>query len=268
MNRGLSHELKSSDAPSPKEFFSKHALDYEKSESHARGSDLALLIELLQPRTNEIALDVATGTGFTAMELAEFVERVVAIDITSEMLSVASRLARERGITNIVFEEGDASNLSFEDSSFDILTTRRAAHHFRNISKFLEEAKRVLKPQGQLGIVDMSPPAGTEAFVNRIEILRDFTHVRALSPSEWKSEMEKAGLAITNFRTLGEKVTFERWLYPVVMGGSQEDAIRKEWEETSEEIRKILALELGEDERPKSWIKNRIILTVRNSSSS
>ncbi|MDG6997313.1 MAG: class I SAM-dependent methyltransferase, partial [Nitrososphaerota archaeon] len=97
-----------SGSDSAKEFFSKHAEGYAKSESHARGSDLALLIELAKPAKSDVVLDVATGTGFTAIEFAPLVKEVVAADITEEMLQEARKLASERGIKNIRFEYADA----------------------------------------------------------------------------------------------------------------------------------------------------------------
>jgi ubiquinone/menaquinone biosynthesis C-methylase UbiE len=249
-------------SPSPERFFSKHAEDYAKSDSHAHGSDLGRLIELLQTRLDEIALDVATGTGFTAMELAKKVNRVIATDITKEMLAQAERLARERGITNISFEKAEAGDLPYDDSSFDIVTTRRAAHHFQDVSKFLSEARRVLRNSGRLGIVDMSPPVGTEEFFNRIERIRDSTHTRALTPDEWRSKVEEAGLRITHLETLGERVSFERWLYPVNMGGVEEKGIREEWVNTSPEIKKQLNLEQTGG-IVESWAKARVVLIAR-----
>ncbi len=246
-------------SPSPETFFSKHAEDYAKSESHAHGSDLIRLIELLEPRPEDIALDVATGTGFTAMELVEKVNRVFATDITREMLVQAERLAQERGITNISFEKAEAGHLPYDDSSFDIVTTRRAAHHFQDVSRFLNEAGRVLKKSGRLGIVDMSPPEGTEEFFNRIERIRDSTHTRALTPNEWRTKVEEAGLRVTQLETLDERVSFERWLYPVEMGGVEEKGIREEWANASREIKKQLNLEQTGD-HVESWVKTRIVL--------
>ena len=248
---------------SPKEFFSKHARDYAKSESHAHGLDLTRLIELLEPKPNEIVLDIATGTGFTAMELAPKVKQVIATDITKEMLDEAERLSKEKKLSNIRFEKAEASKLPFLDSSFGIVATRRAAHHFNNVPKFLREANRVLKPSGQLGIVDMSPPEGTQQFFNRIEIFRDSTHTRAWTPNEWKHLVEDSGLLITHLEILGENVTFERWLYPVKMGGKEEADIRKEWEKASPKIRETLGFEQDSHGQVQSWIKNRIILIAK-----
>lgn len=247
---------------SPREFFSRHAKDYAKSESHALGSDLAMLIDDLQPRPSELALDVATGTGFTAMALASQVREVVAIDLTQEMLDQARRLATERGITNVRFEGGEASDIRYPDSSFDIVTTRRAAHHFRDVPAFLREARRVLLPGGRLGLVDMSPPEGCEEFFNLIERLRDATHVKALSPGEWKRMLAGSGLKVMSEKLLPERIAFEDWLYPVKMGGKEEASVRQEWQRAPENIWRLLDAR-EHDGLVEGWTKTRIVLVAR-----
>jgi ubiquinone/menaquinone biosynthesis C-methylase UbiE len=250
-------------APSPKDFFSKHAEDYANSESHAHGSDLSRLVELLDPKPNEIALDVGTGTGFTAMELAHHASRVVAIDITEEMLQQARKLAMERGILNIQFEKGDASHISYHESFFDIVTTRRATHHFADVGKFLREAARVLKKGGRLGIVDMSPPRGAEEFTNRIEILRDKTRTKALSPFDWREEISRAGLSVTNSELLKETISFEAWMYPVKMGGTEETLVKEAWMQAPDCVREILEAREGRNGNVESWTKQRIVTIAK-----
>jgi len=246
---------------SVKRFFAEHAQDYSRSQSHAQGADLDALIRALKPKRFEVALDVATGTGFTAVALAGLVGHVTGIDVTDEMLAQAGRLARERGRTNIRFELGDALKIGYPDSSFDIVTTRRATHHFEDVAKFLREARRVLRAGGRVGIVDMSPPEGTEAFSNRIERLRDKSHVKAFTQTAWKSMVSKAGLRIQSSEILGESVTFERWLYPVEAGGREEEAIRRAWGSAPANVRRLLAAHF-ENEAIKRWTKSRIILVA------
>ena len=244
---------------SVRRFFAEHAQDYSKSKSHAQGADLEALIGDLKPRKSEVALDVATGTGFTAVALAGRVGHVTGIDMTDEMLVQAGRLARERGRTNVRFELGDAMKIGYPNSSFDIITTRRATHHFEDVPRFLREAKRVLRPGGRLGIVDMSPPEGAEAFSNRIERLRDGSHVRAFTPAAWKSMVTRAGFHIQSSEVLGEPVTFEKWLYPVEAGGREEDAIRRAWGSARPKVKRLLVASF-EEGAIKGWTKFRIIL--------
>jgi ubiquinone/menaquinone biosynthesis C-methylase UbiE len=247
--------------PSVERFFGRHAKDYSQSGSHAHGSDLAALIEALDPKRTEEAVDVATGTGFTAFALAKKVKHVIGVDRTEEMLGQARRLAKDQGTTNVKFEEGDALKLDYPAQSFDIVTTRRATHHFKDVPKFLREARRVLRPGGRLGIVDMSPPKGAEAFMNRIETLRDSSHVEAFAPEAWESMISATGLKTVSARTLDEPLEFERWLYPVESGGIEEKAVRFAWELAPTRVKRLLHARF-EGGIVKGWTKSRIILVA------
>ncbi len=66
--------------------FGRSAADYRSSPSHRSPAALDRMIELIQPKKEDVALDVATGAGHTALKLAEYTERVIAIDVTKEML--------------------------------------------------------------------------------------------------------------------------------------------------------------------------------------
>ncbi len=240
-------------------FFSEHVEEYSRSQSHALGPDLTALITGLRPEPSEAALDVATGTGFAAVALASRVGHVVGIDLTKGMLAQAKALARDNRLANVRFELGDAMTLRYPDASFDIVTARRATHHFDSVPRFLLEAKRVLKPGGKIGIVDMAPPEGAKSFMNTIERLRDGSHVEAFAPRAWESMMTTAGFRIRFSKILDEQVTFEGWLYPVKLGGNEERAIHSAWESAPEPVRRLLKSEF-EGERIRGWSKPRIVL--------
>ena len=246
---------------SARRFFTEHAQDYSKSRSHAEGADLEALIKALKPERSEVALDVATGTGFTAVSLAGMVGHVIGIDTTDEMLVHAGRLAREQERMNVRFELGDAMKIGYPDSSFDIVTSRRAAHHFEDVPRFLREAKRVLRSGGRLGIVDMSPPEGAEDLSNRIDRLRDSSHIKAFTAAAWESMVLKAGFHIQSSKVLGEAVTFEGWLYPVQTGGREEEVIRRAWWSAPPRVKRLLEARL-EKGTVKGWTKLRIILVA------
>ena len=89
--------------------FAPVAANYAKAAFHTSPERLREVLELAQPKPTDLALDVATGTGNTALALAPFVARVVGLDLTREMLAHASRLTRERSIANAEWVLGDAS---------------------------------------------------------------------------------------------------------------------------------------------------------------
>ena len=112
----------------------------------------------LRPQPDWQVLDVATGAGHTALAFAPLVERVVASDITDEMLAQAAKLAAARGLTNVETAHAEAGELPFADASFDLVTCRLAAHHFPDPAAFVAAAWRVLKPGGTFALVDNVGP--------------------------------------------------------------------------------------------------------------
>ncbi|HME18296.1 MAG TPA: methyltransferase domain-containing protein [Nitrososphaerales archaeon] len=246
---------------SAQRFFAKHASGYAKSSGFAHGADLEALVKALKPAKTDLALDVATGTGFTAFSLAPLVRSVVGVDITDGMLRQARRLAKVRRAGNVTFERGDALRLGYPDASFDIVTTRRATHHFADVPAFLHEAKRVLRPAGRLGIVDMSPPRGATDFANHIEKLRDSSHARAFDPAEWRLMLDEADLEISSELILEEAISLGDWLYPVEAGGKEEEAVRTAWKSASTRVRRLLKAVMH-DGVIRGWTKHRIVLVA------
>jgi SAM-dependent methyltransferase len=182
----------------PQSVFSQRAAFYATSAVHKDKVVLDRLVELAHVRSTDRVLDVATGTGHTAFAFSPHVREVIATDITPEMLNEGERLKAERGIRNVEFRIADAHDLPFDDESFDIVTCRRAAHHFVDIRRALREMRRVLRPGGRLVIDDRSVPADDfiDATLNRLDGLHDHSHVRQYRPSEWESMMHDAGCRI------------------------------------------------------------------------
>jgi len=96
----------------------------------------------------ERVLDVATGTGLAAFELAKKAGMVEGIDFSPEMIAVAQRKARDMNITNVRFSIQSAYELDFSDGYFDAVVIDNAIHAMKAPEKALAEAGRVLKPQG------------------------------------------------------------------------------------------------------------------------
>jgi len=130
------------------------------------------------------------------------VKEVIGIDLTPAMLSHASQLAEQRGLSNIEFQEGDAEALPFPDDHFDIITCRISAHHFSSPFLFLAESWRVLVKGGSFLLADTCSPDGLVApWQNEVEVLRDPSHVRNFTPSQWQEAMQKAVFTISEFST-------------------------------------------------------------------
>ena len=169
--------------------FGAAAADYAASAVHASGPSLARLIAMVRPQPGWQVLDVATGAGHTALALAPLVDRVVASDITDEMLAQTAKLAAARQLRNIETAHAEAGELAFAEASFDLVTCRLAAHHFPDPTAFVAAVWRVLKPGGTFALVDnVGPdtarmPAATPAEIRDADTLYNTRATHAPSGS-------------------------------------------------------------------------------------
>lgn len=193
-----------------KEQFDKQASEYNAQWNTWSEETLNAMLAFAQPKPTDRVLDVATGTGFTALAFAPLVQSVAGLDVSPGMLRQAEAYAAGQGITNAVFQEGAAEDLPFPDASFDLVTCRIAPHHFLSVPKFLTETARVLKPGGLVVLADTTVPDDQpEAadWQNGVEAVRDPSHVRNYTPSEWRRMTEAAGLSVTECHTKGSGIT-------------------------------------------------------------
>jgi len=107
------------------------------------------IVKILQPLNGKHILEVGTGKGRIAIELAKCSAEVTAIDISKEMLEIASERAREQGVENrTTFEEGDAESLRYSNNVFDAVVCVQTLMHIPNQLKCLKELTRVTKLKG------------------------------------------------------------------------------------------------------------------------
>jgi ubiquinone/menaquinone biosynthesis C-methylase UbiE len=195
--------------------FGRQAGEYFASRSHASGESLEAVRRLVGPGPYECGLDVATGAGFTAFAIAERCAQTVALDATPEMLGEARRIAVERGIDRVAFVRGDAERIPLSNASFDLVTCRSSAHHFGRVPIFLLEVARLLRSGGLLVVSDpVSPEDGDLVeFLDRIETLRDPTHVHDLRVSEWKRMIDDAGMCVEDAVLVQTPQVFDAWVH-------------------------------------------------------
>lgn len=111
------------------------------------------VMDALTPQPGENALDIGSGPGFLANEIAERTGPsgpVTGIDPSSSMLGLAAR----RASANVTFAAGDATALPFPDASFDIVTATQVYEYIADLPRALTEARRVLRPGGRLLVLD------------------------------------------------------------------------------------------------------------------
>jgi ubiquinone/menaquinone biosynthesis C-methylase UbiE len=113
----------------------------------------AALVSRLQAATGERILDLGTGPGEPAMTISHFVGpegRVTGVDLSEKMVSIASQVARARGLQNVGFLTMDCSELAFPSDSFDALVSSFGFQIFTDPEKAAREAHRVTRPGGRI----------------------------------------------------------------------------------------------------------------------
>lgn len=244
--------------------FGQQASCYAVSRPHATGTSLRVMVNWAKPTPGERILDIATGTGFTAFAFAESAVEVVATDITETMLHEARRLAVERELRNIRFSQVAAEKLPFRNHSFDIVTCRIAAHHFASVPAFLGEVRRILRPTGRLVLTDSSTPEDpdTNTWHQETERLRDPSHVRNYTPSEWQRFIGEAGFTLEELATSHRtELVFSDWVRTSGSPPQEVDKLRRRFIEASSAVRDAFHIREVDGDFHFSWML--VILLAR-----
>lgn len=244
-----------------RDWFTKHAAAYTTDASQRAGADLVRVLELLAPSAHETALDVATAAGHTALAMARFAKSVVAVDLTPAMRAQFERNAEEAGLTNASFRVADSEALPFPGATFDLVTCRRAVHHFPDPARAAAEMARVLRPGGRAGLVDMVAPEdpAAAALFNDLERARDASHVRALPASEFRGVFERAGLRVVACELQPDRMPWTKWLSPETPDGAADHAARARLAAAPEAERRAVSEGAGGD---LVFLKTRIVLVA------
>ena len=152
--------------------FARQAAGFERPGSLFRASDILEWISAHIPvAADDVVLDVAGGTG---------------------QLETGAGAAEER---NVVFVEGDATNLPFAPEQFDVVVSRFALHHIDDVGAATREMARVCRRGGTVAVIDMAcEPGGGQ---DELERLRDPSHVRGLQERELVTTLTDAGTEAT-----------------------------------------------------------------------
>lgn len=234
--------------------FGATAAAYTTSAGHADASALAVLVDLAEPQPSDRVLDIATGAGHTALAFAPRVRAVVAYDLTEPMLAETAKNAAARGLANVVVRQGSAERLPFPDASFDIVSVRLASHHFADNATAVREMGRVVQPGGRVVVVDNYGPEEEtlDAQLDRIERLRDPSHVRSYRLSVWRKLLADAGLTLRHEKTdhYSESVrgmNFDDWVRRSKTPPERVAELRRLFREASPQFKELLQVETEGD---------------------
>ena len=212
--------------------FTRQAVPFAEMPAHSNEESVRLLIDMARVGPEDAVLDVACGPGLVACPLAEVARHVTGIDLTPAMIEQAQAKQRARGLTNLTWRVGDAVPLPWPDAAFSVVVTRYSFHHFLDPKAVLAEMVRVCRPGGRVAVIDVFTrgPEQAEAY-NRVEKLRDPSHVRALTLEELTGLALGVGLRDVRTAFYKLEVALETLLAASFPGPGDADRIRRAFAE-------------------------------------
>ncbi len=132
------------------------------------------VVALLLPKKPKKILDVATGTGDLAFALAKTqATEIIGIDISKGMLDIGrKKVTKSRWDVKIKMEIGDSEKIAYPANYFDAVTVAFGVRNFENLDKGLSEILRVLRPGGDLIILETAVPQKFPMF----QLYKLYTH--------------------------------------------------------------------------------------------
>ena len=160
-------------------------------------------------RASERVLDIACGTGNTALMARARGAMVTGLDLTPELLAIARKRAAEAGYDDITWKEGDAESLSFPDATFDVVVSSCGLMFAPDQQKVANEVARVTSRGGRIAIQAWTREGG----VGRMfQVTNRYVPppLGVPSPFEWGDEAEVRSLLGSSFKDY----RFERYDCP------------------------------------------------------
>ena len=102
-----------------------------------------------------VVADLGAGEGMISQLLAERAKKVLCIDSSKSMVRLGTDLAKKKNLANLFYKQGDIEKVPLNDKSVDLALMSQSLHHAQHPKKALEEAYRILKPSGQLVVLDI-----------------------------------------------------------------------------------------------------------------
>jgi len=156
--------------------------------------------DALELTASDRLLDVGCGTGAASRRAAEVAGSVVGIDLSSQILREAARLAD--GLDDVRFVRADAESLPFPNASFTAAICTNSFHHYPSPVRALREIARVLTPGARVVIGDPCADVWTVRIGDRFLRRLEPGHVRLYRSNEMSSFLYGAGLVDVRVRRL------------------------------------------------------------------
>lgn len=178
---------------STQKWFNEWSNEYDqtlgKIKRHHEMLDLA--VEMSNVKSEEHLLDIGCGTGLLSLKFLEAAKCTInGIDLSEDMLNIWQDKIEKLNLSNRVkIKPGDASNLEFEDSTFDIIASTVTLHHIKDKQQTLNKIYRLLKPKGRFVIGDLD--VDTSGDLNDIKRL---THILDYLKEELSLALQDGGV--------------------------------------------------------------------------
>ena len=160
------------------------------------------LVDALDIAPDALVLDVAAGTGNASIPAAQRGARVIASDLTPELLEAGRRRAEAQGL-ELEWIEADAEHLPFDDASFDVVMSAIGVMFAPHHQQAADELARVCAPGGKIGLLNWTPTGMLGALFRTMAPFAPPPPAGAQAPPLWGGEEHLRGL-------LGERVQLTR----------------------------------------------------------
>lgn len=169
------------------------------------------VVEFSKVGAGAVVLEVGAGTGNFLNLFASEDRRLIAVDVTDEMLR---RAQKSFPVIDLVLADGKA--LPFASRSIDLVACAQMLHHVHDPLPLLKEMRRVATEDGGVLVVDQVAPESYEqtAFMNQLEAIRDPSHVTSRSRSAMRVLLQSAGLEIVEETLATSTQTMSNWMAP------------------------------------------------------
>ena len=170
----------------------------------------AKLLAALGVNSGGTICEIGAGDGAMTIEAARLVGTGGRV-YSSELGEARVKTLRDRiaasGLPQVTVVAGDAVKTNFPDGACDAVFMKDVYHHFADPAAMNASISAALKPDGRLGIIDFTPPPGSEASVPAD---RDNDGMHGISPATLSTELSAAGFAPVSTVSNG------RWFFVVV----------------------------------------------------
>jgi ubiquinone/menaquinone biosynthesis C-methylase UbiE len=221
------------------------------------------IIRLINPKEDDVILDIAAGTGEPGLTIAGMLKRgkVISTDLAEGMLEIAQENAKTKGIKNFETKVCDASELPFDDNTFDAISCRMGFMFFPDMLQAAKEMVRVLKPGGCIATSVWNIPEKNfwvTAIMGTIKKHLEIPNPPPDAPGMFRCA--QSGLIANLFKQAGLKNTSEKEVNSKMKCGTVEIY----WNMMTEIGAPIVAALSEADDELKEKIKNEVFELINN----